>query len=159
MLVVCKGYLGVLYRQWQRSLNVGGSITVWLVSNFTSLDSTASLHTNNNIFYFLSTGDQLYSDTCLNGECSLVGCTLLHFLRQTFLVSCLPKRPRLSVKRSASFNFESRPLKLFFHNFFTEFFWRDENEDLSYIGLVTSAAKKWILRENKKRFRLKNWNS
>ena len=30
-----------------------GSITVWLVSSFTSLDSTASLHTNNNIFSVL----------------------------------------------------------------------------------------------------------
>ena len=32
---------------------IGGSITVQLVSSFTSLDSTASLHTNNKIFSVL----------------------------------------------------------------------------------------------------------
>ena len=35
----------------QRTLTVGGSITVRLVTSFTSLDSTVSLPTNNNIFY------------------------------------------------------------------------------------------------------------
>ena len=29
-----------------RTLTTGGSIIVWLVSSFTSLDSTVSLHTN-----------------------------------------------------------------------------------------------------------------
>ena len=38
---------------WQGTLTVEGSITVRLVSSFTSLDSTASLHTNSNIFYIL----------------------------------------------------------------------------------------------------------
>ena len=33
--------------------NIGGSMPVWLVSSLTSLDSTISLHTNNNIFPFL----------------------------------------------------------------------------------------------------------
>ena len=34
-------------------MTIGESITVWLVSSFTSLDLTASLHTNNSIFSFL----------------------------------------------------------------------------------------------------------
>ena len=35
----------------QITLTVGGSITAWVFSSFTSLDSTASLQTNNNIFF------------------------------------------------------------------------------------------------------------
>ena len=44
------------YTKWahnQRKLTVGGSITVHLVTSFTSLDSSASLHPNNNISSFL----------------------------------------------------------------------------------------------------------
>ena len=37
----------------KEQLTVGGNITEWLVSSFTSLDSTASLHTENNIFSLL----------------------------------------------------------------------------------------------------------
>ena len=37
----------------QRTLTIGGRITVQLVSGFTSMDLTASLHTNNNVFSFL----------------------------------------------------------------------------------------------------------
>ena len=57
----------------QRTLTVEGSINSQLVSSFTSLDSTGSLHKNNNMLnnnmlvygQFLSclTGDKLYSDT------------------------------------------------------------------------------------------------
>ena len=37
----------------QRTLTIGGSITVQLVTNFISFDSTASMHTNNNQFSIL----------------------------------------------------------------------------------------------------------
>ena len=39
--------------QMEKTLTVGASITVWLVSSFISWDSTASLHTNNTISSFL----------------------------------------------------------------------------------------------------------
>ena len=39
--------------QPENTVTVGGSITVRLVSSFSSLDSTASQHTKNHIFYFL----------------------------------------------------------------------------------------------------------
>ena len=55
----------------QRTLTVEGSITVQLFSSFTSLDSTASLHTNNNMFSLLVKWE-LCSDPSPNGECSLV---------------------------------------------------------------------------------------
>ena len=42
-----------LIRCEKKTMTVGGSITVWLIPSFTSLDSTAPLHTNNNIFPFL----------------------------------------------------------------------------------------------------------
>ena len=42
-----------LLRQKQRTLTLGGSVTVRLVSSFTSLDSARSLCTKNNIFPFL----------------------------------------------------------------------------------------------------------
>ena len=38
---------------YQTTLTIGGSITVRLVSSFTSLDSTTSLHTVSNIVSFL----------------------------------------------------------------------------------------------------------
>ena len=37
---------------YQRTLTIGGSVTVWLISSFISLDLTASLHTNNHIFFW-----------------------------------------------------------------------------------------------------------
>ena len=51
-----------------------GEVSLYaLDSSFTNLDSTAALHTNNNMFMDSSckTGDQLYNDTSPNGECSL----------------------------------------------------------------------------------------
>ena len=62
----------------QRTLTVKGSITVWLVSSLTRLDSTSSLHTNNNIFSLLVNSSivkldpsRMYSDPSQKGEWSL----------------------------------------------------------------------------------------
>ena len=64
----------------QKTLTIGGSITVRLVSSLTGLYSAASLHTKNNIFYSLvksslaklePTSCTTYSDPSPNGKCSL----------------------------------------------------------------------------------------
>ena len=47
----------------QRTLTVGGSITVWLVYSFTSLDSAASLHTKNHIFSSLAKSSLVKQET------------------------------------------------------------------------------------------------
>ena len=46
---------------YHRTLTVGGSIIVQLVSSFTRMDSAASLHTNNHIFSFLGSNPILFN--------------------------------------------------------------------------------------------------
>ena len=47
----------------ERTRTFGGSITVQLVASFTSLDSSASLHTNTKIFFFLVCASLLKLET------------------------------------------------------------------------------------------------
>ena len=62
-------------RTTQRTLSVGGSITVRLVSSFTSMDSAASLHGNNHIFSFLVKSKLFKLETI---------CTVIFPLRRMF---------------------------------------------------------------------------
>ena len=70
-----------------------------MVSSFTSLDTSASFHTNKNIFYFLVQSKlvkmetrQPYSDSSLDDDCSLLDPSLKCecFLLDAVLVSCGP---------------------------------------------------------------------
>ena len=59
----------------QRTLTVGGRITVQLVSSLNRFDLPDSLHTNNNVISSFNnslTGVQVYSDPSPEGECSLL---------------------------------------------------------------------------------------
>ena len=62
----------------RRTLTIGGSFTTQRVYSFTSLDSTASLHSNNNIFWVMAKSILVKLETSHtvilhpNGECSLL---------------------------------------------------------------------------------------
>ena len=86
----------------QRTLTIGASITVWLVSRFTRLHSSVSLHIKNIIFCFLGhvqsceTEDHRFSDPSPNSECSLS-----YFMRGSIsdifrLVKCKPVKQEVS---------------------------------------------------------------
>ena len=74
----------------QRILNVGGSFTVRQVSSFTSMDSIASLHTNNNIF--LLAVDQSETKIQISGAIHLVNLRtpLKVYLIPLFMIILVP---------------------------------------------------------------------
>ena len=55
------------WRSLSGTLTVGQSITSWLASSFLKMDSTALLHTNNKIFYFLDKSNLVKRETSHTG--------------------------------------------------------------------------------------------
>ena len=91
-----------LYRK-QRTLTVGGSIIVWLVSSLTRLHWTASLNTNKIIF------SSLVSSSLVKLETS---CTVI--VSPTVSVLCSGGQPKFSRRRPLGYAAQRKLVKKYF---------------------------------------------